>query len=329
MSAQVCERINPAASLSPCRAVPTIQLSHVEFDVQPIDNTCHPTLIFHGDFAILRAKLLDGSVRFNSTHSPLRSIFPGVHDIDGDASWELKFGRYQGTTGDFGLILSDSKYVVQEIVGFSQRDLLYLDIQPIEEILDYRYWVAARLSQGVGSYVARSNRVPGPPQLLEPSNEFAVCLRELERRETADANERSRIVAQATIAAQREIAVADKAFYDSEIAKYQEANALLSQTIVEASKARDEALATAEVLNVLYIEHLRLISNFWDDTESAYGDYFNRLIDSQVELNSLVANIEAKMASVQTMQDDITKLITAAEIKAQNAAERVASFSDQ
>ena len=78
----------------------------------------------------------------------------------------------------------------------------------------------------------------------------------------------------------------------------------------------------------MYHEHLRLISQFWDDTESAYGDYFNRLIDSQVELNSLVANIEAKINSVQTMQADITRLITAAEIKAQEANDRISSIGN-
>ena len=331
VEAEECQRVTDSP-LSPCRAVSDIQLDRVEFDVQAINNTCHPTLIFHGDFVTLRENLLDGTVNISSARHPLRSLAPGDWKVATEAIWEIRFARrYEGGIADdaFGYVLSDTTYIAQEIRGFDQRELLYLDPQPRENMLDYRFWVSIRLTQGKGFYDAQSNKVPGPPQLLEPTNEFLVCKKELERREMADANNRARIIAQAAIEAQREIAIADKAFYDSEVAKYQEANALLAQTIVEASKARDEALASLDTLNSIYHEHLRLISNFWDDTESAYGDYFNRLIDSQVEINELVAGIEAKIASVQTMQDDITKLITAAEIKAEDAAERVASFSDQ
>ena len=177
--------------------------------------------------------------------------------------------------------------------------------------------------------VSKAIGVGGPKQLLDPQHEFLACVKELERQEKAIALERSRVVQRQAIETQLEIARADRDFYLSEITHYQEAIEILKPIIIEAKQTRDEALKKAEELQTIYQEHLSLIKEFWDDTESAYGDYFNKLIDSQVTINQTVAQINTSIESVEQMQADINKLIADARAKTDSAAKKITELGEQ
>ena len=318
-----------SSSLSPCRAVQDIQLEKAEFHVRAIGSNCYLQLIFHGDFSLLRQKILDGTVVSGDSVDDFRA---STEPIDFDAySAHLAYYRLNFYGGyrraeDYETLLADDTYTLTYIYGYTKDHMLRYAVRDRNYELTDKYWLSLSLTEGAFRYSLRSNLVGGPPQFLEPENELAVCVRELERREQAIALERSRVVQRAAIEAQLEIHTADRDFYVSEITHYQEAIEILKPIIQEANRVRDEALAKAEELQAIYKEHLELIKNFWDDTESAYGDYFNRLIDSQVEINQTVTRISESIESVEQMQADINKLIADAKTKADVATKKIAEL---
>ena len=329
IEAQECQRITQS-SLSPCRSIQSIELEKVEFNVQAIGDRCYPQLIFHGDFSTLKTKYVAGII--NSTqNAPNNFRYTNREFVDysdsNDAYWTIAFFGYV-TTDNFETILDDNSYTLMESRGYTRSELLNNSISEKTHNLTDKYWVKFSLSEAGLGYYVRSNIVGGAEQLLQPENEFRACARELERGIEADASERLRVVQRQAIQTQLEIANADKAFYDSEIIYYQEAIEILKPIISEASRARDEALESLAALQAIYQEHRELIKNYWDDTESAYGDYFNQLIDSTVEANNTVAQINQSIAAVEQMQSDINTLIAHAKTQADEAAKRLEQIGD-
>lgn len=323
--AQECRRITQS-SLSPCRSIQSIELEKVEFNVQAIGDRCYPQLIFHGDFSTLKTKYVAGII--DSRHKQVADNFQYTnrefvdYSYPNDAYWTIAFFGYV-TTDNFETILDDNSYTLMESRGYTRSELLNNSLSEKTHNLTDKYWVVFALSEAGLDYYVRSNIVGGAEQLLQPENEFRACARELERGIEADASERLRVVQRTAIQTQLEIAKADKAFYDSELAHYQEAIEILKPIITEASRARDEALESLAALQAIYQEHRELIKNYWDDTESAYGDYFNQLIDSTVEANNTVAQINQSIAAVEQMQSDINTLIAHAKTQADEAAKRL------
>ena len=326
ISAQECQRINES-SLSPCRAVQDIQLEEAEFNVKPVGDRCYPQLILHGDLAELHQAILDKTVE-RQYHAGFSFKYgEASNDIDSYVYHVLTFYRWPYPDPDnFELLLGPNSYIMTQSFGYTKNEVLTNSLRQTQYQLTDQYWIALTVSQSGLKYHIRSNKVGGPKELLAPENEFLTCVRELERREQAIALERSRVVQRAAIEAQLEIHTADRDFYVSEITHYQEAIEILKPIIQEANRIRDEALAKAEELQAIYKEHLELIKTFWDDTESAYGDYFNRLIDSQVEINQTVTRISESIESVEQMQADINKLIADAKTKADAATKKIAEL---
>ena len=315
--AQACERIG--SSLSPCKAVQKIDVDNIEFHVQPIEDTCHPQLIFHGDFSTLRAKYLDNTIGFKNSsvgYFKYSSRQPIDFNTPNDAYWIIAFFGYV-TPKDF------DTFTLTKTQGYIKEHLQTNSISAKTRNLTDKLWLDIQLVQGGLEYLIGSNIVDGPPQLLNPLNEFATCIAALERGEKADALARSRTVQQQAIQTQLEIAKADKDFYLTEIANYEKAIETLQPIIEEANQARDDAIKKAKELQELYQKHLNLIKKFWDDTESAYGDYFNQLIDSQAKLNETVSSINLNIATVEQMKLDINKLIANAKEEVDKANDKI------
>ena len=308
------------------QTVPThIQLERAEFHVQAIGNSCHPQLIFHGDFTELHQAVLNGEI----TRSFSRvDDFKVVDKPQWTGAYFALIFYGNSNFNDFETLLGPNSYTLTASIGRTKNELAQYPIQYRESYVTDQYYLKFKVNEDGLEYFVESNKVKVPNKLLTPKLEFDACISELERREEAIASEYTRIAENNRIKIQLEIHTADRDFYISEIEKYEEAIATLKPIIAEANRIRDEALAQAIKLQVIYKTYLEMLQTFWNDTEVAYVDYFTTIIDNSVEINSIVDEMDTTIESVESMQSEIEILITDAESKANKAANEIKELGE-